>query len=105
MTYNDEQLLEILWQFNLYFTGKSQLVEDGEIEFRLSEELSNERFNICKQCEFYDEKRAECTQCGCYLPVKTTDLGEYCPVDKWSADREGWLKSAEQLVAKIMEND
>lgn len=47
----------------------------------LPEEQANTRLEICKSCEFYVSER--CTQCGCFMAVKTYLKAANCPVGKW----------------------
>ena len=39
------------------------------------------RIKICRECEHY--KAFICTQCGCFMPVKTRFKGSECPKQKW----------------------
>jgi hypothetical protein len=49
--------------------------------FKTSEELKKDRLQICEGCEFYKEKR--CTQCGCFMELKTLLTSSACPLGKW----------------------
>lgn len=44
--------------------------------------LSNERFEICKKCEFLINGE-RCEKCGCYMPLKTKLPFMKCPEGKW----------------------
>lgn len=56
---------------------------------------SDRRLNICKSCDQYNAKRDKCTECSCYMSVKTpmlkhknpAKLGRieitHCPLGKW----------------------
>ena len=46
-----------------------------------TEEQANSRLQICRGCEHYVSER--CTQCGCYMSVKTYIRAASCPVGKW----------------------
>lgn len=55
---------------------------------RVSKEVQNERIEICKSCEKYDQKRSRCKLCGCFLSgvaAKTAWATERCPLKppKW----------------------
>lgn len=47
------------------------------------------RYNICKQCEYFDNNKSQCLVCGCNLSDKSIFLNKLawadqkCPVDKW----------------------
>jgi len=52
------------------------------------------RFNICKECSFFDDKGIKClvpgtqpccASCGCSLDLKTRSLSSECPQGKWPA--------------------
>lgn len=47
----------------------------------VTDEQANKRLEICKSCEYYVGER--CTQCGCYMSVKTHIRAANCPVGKW----------------------
>jgi hypothetical protein len=50
---------------------------------RSSEELSNERLEICRGCEWYKAKSNQCKKCGCFMKLKTTLAEARCPIGKW----------------------
>lgn len=48
------------------------------------DEERDRRMAICKECPFFslsDDPR--CSQCGCYLKIKTSWALEACPEGKW----------------------
>ena len=56
------------------------------------QEVAQERWEICKQCPqlLYDEvnpdtdkKDGRCTECGCFMNVKTHYATAECPIGKW----------------------
>lgn len=48
----------------------------------IDEETSNNRLSICEQCEHFTAVKS-CTECGCFMPVKTRLTEARCPVGKW----------------------
>ena len=57
------------------------------------QEVAEERWEICKQCPklLYDEtnpdtnkKDGRCTECGCFMNVKTHYATAECPIGKWN---------------------
>jgi hypothetical protein len=44
---------------------------------------SQRRFGICQQCDCFNPDTARCSQCGCYMRVKTTFRTAVCPQGKW----------------------
>ena len=58
----------------------------------VSQEIAKQRWEICKQCPYlkYDEtnpdtnkKDGRCTECGCFMNIKTHYATAKCPIDKW----------------------
>ena len=56
------------------------------------QEVAQKRWEICKQCPqlLYDEvnpdtdkKDGRCTECGCFMNVKTHYATAECPIGKW----------------------
>lgn len=43
--------------------------------------LAEQRQAICEPCEFF--KAFICTECMCFLPIKTRLKSASCPVGKW----------------------
>ena len=47
------------------------------------------RYNICINCEYYNDKFSMCDYCGCNLSKKSKFLNKLawadqkCPIDKW----------------------
>jgi hypothetical protein len=48
-----------------------------------SEELSNQRYDICKQCPELIKLTSQCKKCGCIMAAKTKLAGASCPIGKW----------------------
>ena len=44
------------------------------------------RFAICQQCDCLNPDSARCSECGCYMRVKTTFRTAVCPQGKWQVD-------------------
>ena len=49
----------------------------------VSDQIYNERLEICKSCDWYDPNQNRCKECGCYMLVKARLAGSHCPLDKW----------------------
>ena len=60
----------------------------------LPEEVSKERLDLCKSCDFYIGER--CSKCGCQMRVKTTLATSSCPIGKWEAVSETRASSQNQ---------
>ena len=59
------------------------------------QEIAAQRWEICKQCPYlkYDEtnpdtnkKDGRCTECGCFMNVKTHYATAECPIGKWERE-------------------
>lgn len=53
---------------------------------KASKELSEARFNICKQCPELIPVLNQCKKCGCFMNLKTTMKLAQCPLKKWPTD-------------------
>jgi hypothetical protein len=76
---------------NQIFEGWKNHLLPEERKKAFIEHISNERLNICNQCEFHSKNHssarpdAHCTNCGCTLAAKTKCLTCDCPIQKWAA--------------------
>lgn len=50
---------------------------------KLSENLKEERLDICKGCKFFLSTTQQCKKCGCYMPWKASLPHAECPKKKW----------------------
>lgn len=48
-----------------------------------TDEIYNERMDICKECEFLEKNYKRCMKCGCFMSVKAKLTEAKCPVNKW----------------------
>jgi len=67
-----------------------------------TEEIINERMDICRSCEYYDAKQVRCRRCGCFLKQKVRFIFDSCPLSKWTVSDENWL---DNIAAKIENHD
>ena len=47
------------------------------------EDLSNERYSICKACPQFISATKQCKKCGCFMFAKTKLLKATCPEGRW----------------------
>jgi hypothetical protein len=53
------------------------------------QKMINERYKICKSCEFFDQKLSQCMICGCNINNKDIFMNKLawkdqtCPKGKW----------------------
>jgi hypothetical protein len=59
-------------------------IEFGRREYTQEEKDTIEsRFSTCKSCDKFDSDSSNCSECGCFIPMKIGMLNEKCPIDKW----------------------
>lgn len=46
-------------------------------------EVAQERMEICKECPFFIQATTQCKECGCFMFAKTKLKAAKCPVGKW----------------------
>jgi len=54
---------------------------------KVSAEIREERYDMCKACPFFNAESKRCTDCGCFMEAKTWVGGDpkvLCPQKKWS---------------------
>jgi hypothetical protein len=49
----------------------------------VKEDVSDQRFEICKTCPELISLTKQCKKCGCHMPTKTKMLHAVCPLNKW----------------------
>ena len=55
----------------------------------VSEQVKQERLNICKTCPEYSLALRTCKQCGCYMPAKSMFASSSCPLSHWTESEAG----------------
>lgn len=48
-----------------------------------SEELTEERYSMCKSCPELIKLTKQCKKCGCLMHLKTKIQAATCPLGKW----------------------
>lgn len=69
----------------------------------VSEEVYQERTEICKSCDRFDAQQSRCMECGCFIPAKAKMILDSCPMDKWKADELSWNEKFNNIVKDIEE--
>lgn len=62
---------------------KASEIKETIMSAFVPKEVSEERFNICKSCEEFNDLTRTCKKCGCFMPTKTTIAKAKCPIGKW----------------------
>lgn len=71
----------------------------------VSDEVQNQRMEVCRSCEKYDETQNRCKECGCFLEHKTKFSLDSCPLDKWGESKEDWMKEKFDTLMGDMEKN
>ena len=88
MNYSDDVKNEILSRLK----GMSETITNsfGELSkgkpIFVSELVQQNRLNICKSCNKYNEQTTQCQLCGCFMSAKTKLIHGKCPIDKWNQE-------------------
>ena len=48
----------------------------------VEEDVQKARYAECEGCEHFLASK-QCTECGCFMPIKTKLLHAKCPIGKW----------------------
>ncbi len=59
----------------------------GEIFVMLNEEESEQRYNICLECEEFREMTKQCKLCNCFMKMKVKFKVTECPKGLWSKEK------------------
>ena len=54
---------------------------------RVSEEVSNFRYEICKVCPHFIKATTQCKKCGCIMSAKVKLSEADCPIGKWGKEK------------------
>ena len=71
----------------------------------VSKEISQQRMEICKQCEFYDEEESRCIQCGCWLAQKVKFALDSCPIGKWEQNSDTFVNEKFDEIMKQLDKN
>jgi hypothetical protein len=79
---------------------------NGHEKLFVSQEIQNQRLDICRECPYFDGKQGRCRHCGCFLAYKVRFSLESCPIEKWTISEQDWLESGfEQVKEKVLNPD
>jgi len=79
----------------------SYIAKNGLEKVTVSDEVYNQRYEICQGCEKFLKEDNECLECGCDVVMKAKVIFDSCPLGKWSSDRESWEDKLEQLSEEM----
>lgn len=66
--------------------GLARNARTAALHGKVSETIRNERYDTCKACPAFIQDSKRCSECGCFMEVKTWLNGnkdELCPLKKW----------------------
>lgn len=84
------------------FDVVKQVMNKQEAMF-VSPEIRNQRMEICKKCEYYDDRQVRCRHCGCFLEHKVKFSIDSCPLKKWDTSSVDWVENGgfEQVIEQL----
>lgn len=56
---------------------------------KVSAEIQEYRYAICKECPFLYKPTDTCKKCGCFMKIKTHMPQVSCPIGKWTEVEDG----------------
>jgi len=75
---------------------------DGK-DLMASDDIFQERMNICINCDKHDPGPNRCKECGCFLDVKARLMLDSCPLNKWTESIENWDDKFSGMLKEIEE--
>ena len=74
-------------------------VKTGALE--VSEEVKNQRLEICRGCDKYDPDQVRCIECGCFLESKAGFALNSCPIGKWEESNKDWMERFDDVIGDL----
>ena len=71
----------------------------------VSDEIKNQRLEICRNCEKYDSEQIRCIECGCFLEHKAAFSIDSCPLEKWGESNKDWINEKFDTLMSDMEKN
>jgi hypothetical protein len=70
------------------FTEEEKLQNEKELKEQESnlfavDEVANKRYSICQSCDKFVKLTTQCTECSCFMILKTKFQSSTCPINKW----------------------
>lgn len=81
-----------------------EITKNKNLALYVSDEVYNERMDICKKCEWYDEEQDRCKNCGCWLGQKAKWSLDSCPIGKWSPHSDIFINEHFEELMKDLDN-
>jgi len=50
-----------------------------------TEDIRNNRYDICLECDILFKPTKTCKECGCFMALKTWLSDAKCPIGKWNS--------------------
>lgn len=67
----------------------------------VSDDIKQQRLNICSLCEHHDYIMNRCKECGCFLNAKVIFAGNSCPIGKWDIVKQEDVETSEVNIESI----
>lgn len=88
----------------------SETLKNDNKPLLVSDEIYNQRLEICRSCEWYDEEKntgtsARCKKCGCWLQAKARMGLDSCPIGKWSENADTFINEKFEELMKDLDKE
>ena len=50
--------------------------------------ISEERLSVCRECDKFNPRNSQCSECGCFMDYKILLPFVSCPLNKWKEFEE-----------------
>lgn len=69
----------------------------------VNEEIKQQRYNICLQCDNFVKQIKTCKKCGCFMPAKVLFADTECPDNKWQSQvgDTSLINKIEEAILKL----
>lgn len=72
---------------------------------RVTGEIAEKRFEICKACDKYLKVTHQCIECGCIMNAKVKLPNASCPLNKWGIVKVSFTEEIEPNIKEETTND
>jgi hypothetical protein len=71
------------WQQYIEKNGVTPIDLINPYTKKVTDELQEKRYSICKSCPELIKLTKQCKKCGCFMELKTKLKAATCPMGKW----------------------
>jgi len=81
-----EKAAKVTAGFSRMAAGLMRTAGQAVMNGKVSTEIREERYDMCKKCPYFIEESKRCSECGCFMEAKSWvggDPNTLCPKKKW----------------------